>query len=74
MKQQNQSPSLIAGANLKRLINENGLTQDEAAKLLFYSDARQIRRLITKGISKIDEIQRIANSFGVPLSALIPND
>ena len=71
MKQQYQSLSLVAGANLKRLIKEAGLTQEDAAEKLFLSEASCIRRLIRNGITKIDEIQRIADILGVPFSEMI---
>jgi transcriptional regulator with XRE-family HTH domain len=71
MKQQDQRFSLIAGANLKRLIKEANMTQEEAAEKLGFSEDRHIRRLITNGITKIDEIQRIANEFDIPFSEMI---
>lgn len=71
MKQQYQSLSLVAGANLKRVIEEVGLTQEEAAAKLHYSDGSCIRRLGRLGITKIDEIQRIADVLGVPFSEMI---
>ena len=70
MKQPYQSPSLVAGANLKRLIKENGMTQTQVADLLGYSDDRCIRRLIHDGIQKTDVIVEIANCFGVPLDEM----
>ena len=65
MKHNDQCLSLVAGANLKRLIKKAGMKQEEAAEELGYSDARQIRRMIANGITKVDEIQRIADYFGV---------
>lgn len=59
------TPSLVAGENLKRLIKKAGMTQEVAAEELGYSDARQIRRMIANGITKIDEVKRIADYFGV---------
>ena len=38
MKQQYQSLSLVAGANLKRLIKEANMTQEEAAEKLLLSE------------------------------------
>lgn len=66
-----QSLSLVAGANLKRLIKEAGLTQKEAAYKLGYGDDRQIRRLIKNGIRNIDEIKRIADTFDVSYTELL---
>jgi transcriptional regulator with XRE-family HTH domain len=71
MKQQDQRSSLVAGANLQRLIKEAGMTQEQAAEKLGFSEDRQIRRLIKNGITKIDEIQRIADIFGVTLLEMI---
>jgi transcriptional regulator with XRE-family HTH domain len=71
MKQQDQRSSLVAGANLQRLIKEAGMTQEQAAEKLGFSEDRQIRRLIKNGITKIDEIQRIAEIFGVTLLEMI---
>ena len=71
MKQQDQRSSLVAGANLQRLIKEAGMTQEQAAEKLGFSEDRQIRRLIKNGITKIDEIQRIADIFGVTLRDMI---
>ena len=71
MKQQYQSLSLIAGANLKRLIKEAGLTQQDAAEKLYLSEASCVRRLIRNGITKIDEIQRIADILGVPITEML---
>ena len=71
MKQQYQSLSLVAGANLKRLIKEANMTQEEAAEELGFSEDRHIRRLIKNGMTKIDEIQRIANEFDIPFSEMI---
>ena len=71
MKQKLEDLSLIAGANLKRLIEEAGLTQDAAAEKLSFSEGSCIRRLARNGITKIDEIQRIAYVLGVPFSEMI---
>jgi len=65
MKQQYQSPSLVAGANLKRLMKKKGMTQMQVADLLGYSDDRCIRRLVHDGIQKTDVVWEIVNCFGV---------
>ena len=70
MKQQYQSPSLVAGANLKRLMKKKGMTQIQAAVLLGYSDDRCIRRLIHDGIQKTDVLWTIVNHFGVPFDEM----
>ena len=70
MEQQYERLSIIAGANLKRLIKELNITQEQAAEKLFLSEGSCIRRLIRNGIAKIDEIQRIAEIFEIPLSEM----
>ena len=71
MKQQYQSLSLVAGANLKRLIKEANMTQEEAAVKLLLSEGSCIRRLVRNGITKIDEIERIAKILEVPVFELL---
>ena len=71
MKHNDQALSLVAGANLKRLIKEANMTQEEAAGKLLFSEGSCIRRLIRNGITKIDEIQRIADILGVPVFELL---
>lgn len=71
MKQTYDSLSVVAGANLKRLIEEAGMTQDDAAEKLRLSEASCIRRLYRNGITKIDEIQRIANIWGVSVAEML---
>lgn len=63
--------SEAVGANLKRLIQQAEMTQVDAAKKLGYSDDRQIRRLIKNGVTKTDEVARIAHAFGVPIAELL---
>ena len=71
MKHNDQSLSVVAGANLKRLIKEAKLTQEQAAEKLLLSEASCVRRLIRNGISNIDDIQRIADIFGVTLYEML---
>ena len=71
MKQTYDSLSVVAGANLKRLIEEAGMTQDDAAEKLLRSEASCVRRLYRNGITKIDEIQRIANILGVSVAEML---
>lgn len=69
-----QSLRIIAGANLKRLINEAGLTQEKAAQKLHFSEGSSIRRLYREGISNVDEIGRIAKAFGVTVNDMLTID
>ena len=71
MKQTYDSLSVVAGANLKRLIEEAGMTQDDAAEILRLSEASCVRRLYRNGITTIDEIQRIANILGVSVAEML---
>lgn len=71
MKQNIQSLSLVAGANLKRLLEEKGITQDKAAEMLYLTESSSVRRLIRNGIPKIDQIQRIASVFGVDITYML---
>lgn len=71
MEQNKTRPSLIAGANLKRLIKEAGITQDEAASRLLLGEGRCVRRFIRNGITRVDEIQRIADLLGVSLFEML---
>ena len=47
------------------------MTQEEAAEKLHLSEGSCIRRLVRNGITKIDEIERIANILGVPFEEMI---
>ena len=71
MKHNDQCLSLVAGANLKRLIKEANMTQEEAAEKLLLSEGSCIRRLVRNGITKSDEIQRIADILGVPITEML---
>ena len=71
MEQQKMCFSIIAGANLKRLLAEANMTQDEAAERLHLSEGSCVRRLIRNGITKVDEIQRIAEIFNVPFAEML---
>ena len=71
MEQPKELPSLVAGANLKRLIQKEKLSQTAAAMRLNFSDSRSIRRLYRNGIKNVDEIQRIASAFKVSLMEML---
>ncbi|MBR4490584.1 helix-turn-helix transcriptional regulator [bacterium] len=71
MKHTQTSLSLVAGANLKRLIEGTDITQEEVAEKLNYSEGSCIRRLYRTGISDIDLIQKIADIFEISLSEML---
>ena len=55
---------LLAGQNLRRLIKENGQTQQSFADD-FYTDLRNVNRWINNGIKDLDKIQELADYFSV---------
>lgn len=64
---QQDSLSVRAGKNLKRIIKEHGLTQEQFAEQV-HVDPTTLRRWLAHGIDKmstIEEILRIFNDIGV---------
>lgn len=59
------SYALIAGQNLKQLIKENYITQEDFA-YDYGAEIRTISRYVNQGINKIDVIQELAEFFDVP--------
>lgn len=59
--------ALIAGQNLKRLLEEKGWSQEYAEERISntFNNGRSIRRYIKNGINKLDTIQYIARIFEV---------
>lgn len=66
MKQTYDSLSLVAGANLKRLIKESNYRTQEGFAEAYNTDARCVRRWISGGITKTDQLTEIAD-FSVSL-------
>jgi transcriptional regulator with XRE-family HTH domain len=65
MEQNFTALSLIAGANLKRLIKNSKLkTQDEFA-YEFGTDVRTIGRWVNNGVKNLDTLQQLAAFFDV---------
>ena len=60
-----QDLSLLAGANLKRLIKNSKYKTQEEFAFEFGTDVRTIGRWVNKGIKNLDTIQQIAAFFGV---------
>ena len=58
------SASAKAGKNLKRIIRENGFTQEQFAEQM-YVDPTTVRRWLAHGIKDVDTIQTIAEFFGI---------
>lgn len=58
------SPQKIAGENLRRLIQENYLSQEEFA-FDYGTDVRTVSRYVNNGINRLDTIQELAYFFGV---------
>ncbi len=61
---QKQSMSVIAGKNLKRLIKDNGYTQENFANE-FGTDPANLRKWISHGINKVSTIEQIAEFFDI---------
>ena len=75
MKQTFESLSQVAGANLKRLIRESKYGTQERFAEAYNTDARCIRRWISGGITKTDQLQEFADFFGVSVFELLtPHD
>ena len=64
MERNSKDLGLVAGANLKCLIKESGMTQEDFA-WEFGADARTVRRWLSKGIKNLDTIGYIADFFKV---------
>ena len=60
-----QDLSLLAGANLKRLIKNSKYRTQEEFAFEFGTDVRTIGRWVNKGIKNLDTIQQIADFFGI---------
>lgn len=67
---QDDSLSVRAGKNLKRIIKEKGFTQEKFAEKM-YVDPTTVRRWLANGIKDIDTIQRIAGFFGIELEDIL---
>lgn len=59
---QNDCLSVRAGRNLKRIIKENGFTQEKFAEKMDV-DPTTVRRWLARGIKDIDTILTIAKFF-----------
>ena len=71
MKHTQTSLSLVAGANLKRLIKESVYRTQEGFAAAYNTDARNVRRWISGGITKTDQLREIADWFGISVFDLL---
>ena len=62
MEHNHQDLGLVAGAKLKCLLKERGLTQEDFADK-FCVDVRTIRRWVNGGMHDLRQIQQIADFF-----------
>ena len=62
--------SVKAGKNLKRIIKENGYTQDNFAKRM-YVDPATVRRWLAHCIRDIDTLSTIADFFGISVMDIL---
>lgn len=69
MEQNIKDLSLVAGANLKRLIKNSKYKTQEEFAFEFGTDVRTIRRWVNKGIKNLDTIQQIAAFFDIDARA-----
>ena len=60
-----QDLSLLAGANLKRLIKNSKYRTQEEFAFEFGTDVRTVGRWVNKGIKNLDTIQQVADFFGI---------
>ena len=61
-----------AGETLRRLIKENGYTQEEFA-FKFGCDVRTLNRYINEGINSISVLQELVNIFQVKSGTFFPD-
>ena len=67
---QTDSLSARVGKNLKRIIKENGFTQEQFAEQM-YVDPTTVRRWLAHGIKDIDTISTIAEFFGIDVMDIL---
>ncbi len=67
---QKDSLSARAGKNLKRIIKERGLTQEQFAEQ-FYVDPTTVRRWLSHGIDKMSTIEEIMKFFDISVSDIL---
>lgn len=64
-----QDLSLVAGANLKRLIKNSKYKTQEEFAFEFGTNVRTVGRWVNKGIKNLDTIQQIAAFFDIDARA-----
>ena len=67
---QDESLAVKAGKNLKRIIKENGLTQEKFAEQM-YVDPTTVRRWLANGIDKVSILEQIANFFDISVMDIL---
>ena len=67
---QKESLSSKAGKNLKRIIKERGLTQEQFAKQM-YVDPTTLRRWLAHGIDKMSTIEEIMKIFNIDVMDIL---
>lgn len=71
MEQNITDLSLIAGANLKRLIKSSKYKTQEEFAFEFGTDVRTVGRWVNNGIKNLDTIQQIAVFFDIDVLTLL---
>ena len=67
---QTDSLSVRAGKNLKRIIKEHDLTQEEFAGQMFV-DPTTVRRWLSNGIDKLSILEEIAKFFDISVTDIL---
>ena len=70
MEHNNQDLGLVAGAKLKCLLKERGMTQEDFA-FEFGVDVRTIRRWVKGGVYDLRQLQQFADFFEMDVFAIL---
>ena len=70
MERNNQDLGLVAGANLKHLLKERGMTQEDFADE-FGVDVRTVRRWVKGNLYDLRQLQQIADFFEIDVFAIL---
>lgn len=70
MGRNNQDLGLVAGANLKHLLKERGMTQEDFADE-FGVDVRTVRRWVKGNLYDLRQLQQIADFFEIDVFTIL---
>lgn len=63
---------VAVGAQIRSVLDELGISGNELAKRLGWPQSNVARRLLGKTPTTVPELQQIADTIGVPVSRLLP--